>query len=183
MITDGDIDQAIKFFDDPFGQNVQPKEKKIGDELEDGVDDESIELNLSRDKEVAAILQNSKSLPITCDKKLVKFQNFMLTGTNDEQQNVMHLACQIGDLKLVKFLLEKAGPKYLNVLSSIINSQDEMGLTPIYLLCRQGYSKKTKKNKELLAKGESPMEHKDRIEILKLLVMGYESQYSGAKVP
>lgn len=83
----------------------------------------------------------------------------------------------------MKFLLERAGPKYLSVLSKMINSQDEMGLTPIYLLCRQGYSKKEKKNKILIAEGKSPMEHKDRIEILKLLVSGMDSQYSGAKVP
>ena len=69
------------------------------------------------------------------DKKLIKFQNFMLTATNDESANVLHLACQIGNLKLVKFILEKAGPKYLSVLSKMINSEDEMGLTPVYLLC------------------------------------------------
>lgn len=96
MITDGDIDQAIKFFDDPFGLQQAPKEpvgKTFADEQE-GVDgDESIELNLSRDAEVAAILKSSKNIPLSVDKKLIKFQNYMLTGTNDEAQNVMHLAC------------------------------------------------------------------------------------------
>lgn len=54
MITDGDIDEAMKFFDDPFGQEKAPKEKKVN-KPNDVVDDqhpvmeESIELNLSRD--------------------------------------------------------------------------------------------------------------------------------------
>ena len=58
-----------------------------------------------------------------------------------------------------------------------------MGLTPLYLLCHQGYSKKNKENKKKLEKDESPEEHAHRFEILKLLVQGHTSQYSGGKVP
>jgi hypothetical protein len=56
MITDGDIDEAMKFFDDPFGhKNEAPKEKKVNKSKESVNDqhheeiEESIELNLSRD--------------------------------------------------------------------------------------------------------------------------------------
>tara|TARA_B110000305_G_C19010127_1_gene434525 strand:- start:427 stop:594 length:168 start_codon:yes stop_codon:yes gene_type:complete len=55
MITDGDIDEAMKFFDDPFGhENQAPKEKKnkskefVDDQHHEEIE-ESIELNLSRD--------------------------------------------------------------------------------------------------------------------------------------
>lgn len=35
----------------------------------------------------------------------------------------------------------------------------------------------------MIAEGKSPKEHTDRIEILRLLVLGHDQQYSGARVP
>jgi len=44
--------------------------------------------------------------------------------TSDEGKNALHIACQIGSYKLLKFLLEQAGPNYLNLLKNIINAED-----------------------------------------------------------
>jgi ankyrin repeat protein len=56
----------------------------------------------------------------------------------------LHLACMLGSLKLVKFLIEKT--KEHHVLDFVINAGDYLGLTPLYHVCQRGYQKKAKKD-------------------------------------
>ena len=66
----------------------------------------------------------------------------MLTKVNDEHKNVLHLAGANGDFELCKFIIEKAGDKNLNILSFMVRIEDDMGRTPLYVLCVKGYEKK-----------------------------------------
>ena len=99
----------------------------------------------------------------------------MFLRTNGDGRNVLHLACNIGNYKMVNFFLKKAGPSYLGVLNNIINAKDNMGLTPLYLLCQRGYRVKSKcpqcGNAEL---DEKYQEHLERPLILKELVTGVD---------
>lgn len=40
-----------------------------------------------------------------------------------------------GQLDLLNFIHEKAGPNYLNILEYVIDEEDIDGLTPLYFLC------------------------------------------------
>ena len=48
-------------------------------------------------------------------------QAYFLSAVNDEHRNILHLACYRGNLELVKFICEKAGKEYLNILEFIVN--------------------------------------------------------------
>ena len=87
--------------------------------------------------------------------------------TNDEKKNVLHIACKMGSYKLLKYLLDMAGPNNLNLLKHIINAEDEMGLTPLFLLCQKGYSGK-------LIKNHKPLSHRERYKMINMLVSGYD---------
>ena len=52
----------------------------------------------------------------------------------------MHLACMLGDLPLLKFLIEKAD--LLEFKQEVITAKDELLRTPYFLLCARGYRKK-----------------------------------------
>ena len=73
------------------------------------------------------------------DVNNLKIQAFLLTKVNDEGKNVLHIACAKGNYELCKFIIEKAGPKYLNILSFIVRKVDDMGRTPLYMLCVLGF--------------------------------------------
>ena len=47
---------------------------------------------------------------------IIKMQAHFLSAVNDENRNILHLACHRGNLKLVEFITEKAGPAWLNIL-------------------------------------------------------------------
>lgn len=72
---------------------------------------------------------------------------------------MFHEACKNGDLKLLKFFIEKAGPDYMNILDKIINLPNDLQLTPLYLLCEVPHSIKNPINP-------------DRHKMLTLLVEG-----------
>ena len=78
-------------------------------------------------------------------------------------QTVIHTTCKNQDLELLQFFIERAGPKYLNVLPQIIDVKDELDVTPIYMLCESGFDKK----KKLRTMGV-----KNRMNMIKLLVEG-----------
>jgi len=65
-----------------------------------------------------------------------------MTAVDEEHKNVFHNCCFAGEEGLLRFLIQKAGKEYLNILYIVINSTDEMGLTPLYLLCQRGYKAK-----------------------------------------
>lgn len=74
---------------------------------------------------------------------------------------------------MLHFLLEKAGPNYLNYIDQFINAKDEMGVTPLYLLCQRGYRVRVKKNTN--NKGhikDEYCEHKHRKHMLEHMVQG-----------
>lgn len=66
---------------------------------------------------------------------LLKVQAYLLTANNAEHRNALHLACANGNIDMCKFIIEKAGPTNLNILSFIINDKDELMRTPLFLLC------------------------------------------------
>jgi hypothetical protein len=63
----------------------------------------------------------------------------------------------------LRFFIEKAGPQYLNVLHKIIDVGDELGVTPIYMLCESGFDRDKK--------GKTHGVH-NRKNMIKLLVEG-----------
>ena len=67
--------------------------------------------------------------------ELFRIQIYFLTQVNGKEQNVLHLACQIGSMELVQMILKKAGPKDLNILKFIMNKKCAIELTPLYYLC------------------------------------------------
>lgn len=69
----------------------------------------------------------------------------MFTKVNSNGRNVLHMACHAGSLDMLHFLLEKAGPSYLDCVQDFVNTKDEMGLPPLYLLCQRGFRVKNKK--------------------------------------
>lgn len=46
-------------------------------------------------------------------------------------------------------MLDRAGPKYLDILEHVIYEVDELKLTPFYLLCERGYLKKFNKEDQI----------------------------------
>jgi len=74
------------------------------------------------------------------DINTVKVQAYILTAVSlNLGQNVLHLACELGNLQLCSFIIDKAGPKELNILPLIINIIDKKERSPLYLLCLRGY--------------------------------------------
>jgi hypothetical protein len=53
----------------------------------------------------------------------------------------MHLACQKGNYELLKFVHSKVSPGWLNIMEYIINEVDDLGRTPLFLLCVRGFDK------------------------------------------
>jgi ankyrin repeat protein len=131
---------------------------------------------LNDDKVIVELVRRNKNLN-NVEHKVLKFQSYVFSRTNGDGRNVLHLACNIGNHKIVQFLLSKAGPTYLGVLNTIINAKDNMGLTPLYLLCQRGYRVKSKVphcgNAEL---DEKYQEHLQRPQILKELVTGVDKK-------
>lgn len=70
---------------------------------------------------------------------VVKFQIFMLLSVDDEQRNVLHIACRSGS-SLIEFIVEQAYS--MQILRCMINAVDELGQTPLYMLCMKGHGKK-----------------------------------------
>ena len=48
---------------------------------------------------------------------------------------ILHKACHIGNLEIVKEILRLAGPDNLDVLKFVINDQDNLNMTPLLRLC------------------------------------------------
>ena len=67
---------------------------------------------------------------------------------------------------MVEFLINTASK--LDLLDDIINGKDELGLTPIYMLCQQGYLIKGLKD------GSKP-DHPERKDIISMLINGTTS--------
>ena len=88
---------------------------------------------------------------------------YILTQGNDEKMTSLHLACKLGSLDLVKFIIEQSTE--LHILEYAIDAEDHLGLTPIYHLCQRGFLKKAKK-------GEVQKEHEDRKHMIELLIQG-----------
>lgn len=74
------------------------------------------------------------------DINVLKMQAHILTYLNDDLRNIVHLACLLGDLPLLEFLIEKAD--LLEFKQEVITAKDELLRTPYFLLCSRGYRKK-----------------------------------------
>ena len=71
---------------------------------------------------------------------LMKLQAFILTRINEDKRNIVHLACNLGQYKLLAFLMEKV--RELEIENNVTRALDEMDLPPLYLLCARGYRQK-----------------------------------------
>ena len=111
----------------------------------------------------AAVEKASKKVSGKEVRKL-RLQAYILTAKNDDNSTILHLACYTGNLELLQFIVDQAGPQHLDILKFIINSEDSMGLTPFYRLCERGYQKKfCLKNQQ---------EDKFRVQMCNLLLNG-----------
>jgi hypothetical protein len=75
---------------------------------------------------------------------LVKAQVTILTSVNDELENVLHLACELGNQELVNFICQNA--LEYGILKFIINGKCEMGRTPLFHLTLRGFKMKADLN-------------------------------------
>ena len=57
-------------------------------------------------------------------------------GPKRKKTNVLHIACSIGFKEAATMIVIEA--KVMGILDNIINTENKIGLTPIYLLCEQG---------------------------------------------
>ena len=95
------------------------------------------------------------------EKLVIKFRVYMLVAADDEQRNVLHIACGSGS-PLIQFIVQEAVK--MDVLRHIVNEQDELGQTPLYMLCMKGHGKR---GADGVAK-----EHAHRVDYIQLLVQG-----------
>ena len=66
-----------------------------------------------------------------------KVRWYLLTGgPGKKKTNVLHIACSIGFKEAATMIVIEA--KVMGVLGNIINTENAIGLPPIYLLCEQG---------------------------------------------
>ena len=88
----------------------------------------------------AHIVKLHKSTLSNHDINVLKMQAHILTFLNDDRRNIVHLACWLGDLPLLEFLIEKAD--FIEIKQEVITAKDELLRTPYFLLCARGYRKK-----------------------------------------
>ena len=188
FVDDGKTDEAIQFFNNPGvkmedsecsqKQEIEEDGEGLGDlsdKLEDSLHNvrheprdyvatSSAKRFIKKDPLYKSLIANSETLKME-DQSLVLLRYWIMMKTNDDEQNVLHTACKNGNLKLLQFLLGKAGPAYLNILPHIINKQDHLGMTPLYLLCSHGSQ---------ITETDCKLELEHRKDMLKLLIEGDE---------
>ena len=64
-------------------------------------------------------------------------QAHILTYTNDDNANIIHIACGFGDYELLQFLLDQADRLHLK--QELVTAKDELLRTPFFMLCTNGY--------------------------------------------
>lgn len=97
----------------------------------------------SLSKQITARVMEAKNNHLAAkDLVLLEIQAYFLAHKDNDLQNVFHKACFQGNLELLKFIHEKAGPRYLNILEFVVDAVDVDGLTPLYYLCMRGYREK-----------------------------------------
>ena len=116
---------------------------------------------IGKDKATLALISKNKNLK-NADLVKVKHQVYVLTQKDDEERNVLHVACMSGNRGVLAFLLEVGGAGYLNILDQM-NVKDYLGLSPLYWLCNKGH-------KDEIEKGERAPEHATRHDMLRMLV-------------
>jgi len=124
------------------------------------------ELNTCVEK-ILATKENKKKDELGC--LVVKFQIYMLVSLDDEERNVLHIACRSGS-PLIEFIVEQAYK--MEILHLMINELDNLGQTPLYMLCQKGYGKRMGE--------EVPKEHAHRAKYIKLLIQGSAEDPKGA---
>lgn len=162
-VQDEEHDKAKDLFKDPFLEEaakdqMAARDETAGTDLEgkksNGVDlgdGGMADVNLIRtltNEPVFASAQLNKTLEKVLARKgrdedalILKFRMYMLVSTDDEERNVLHIACRSGS-PLIYYIVEEA--RKMGVLDCIINAEDELGQTPLYLLCSKGAGKKVK---------------------------------------
>jgi len=157
FITDGKIDDAMKFFENPFDTNLNKSKidlKSVAAMLgtKEKVDNKAKEEGSMIRNDIKAAVNAAFALQTPNIKgktiELLMIQAYFLSGTNDAGRNSIHLACFKGFFTLIDFLVKKADSDYLNILPMIINAKDEMSCPPLYYLCRRGYDKKFDKDEQ-----------------------------------
>ena len=92
--------------------------------------------NSDGNKRINTYLENNKHLNL--NETQIRFQAHFLTERDDEDKNILHLACMRGLDEAIKFFVEKAFA--FGLLDLIINAKDNQGLTPLYYYCLFGFS-------------------------------------------
>ena len=176
-IQDEDQAKALELYQDPFAEERRNDEEyaqahpgKALDLQNGGMADVNLiktlraepifrrtDWNKAVDKVIYDKCKDSDDLRIL----VVKFQIYMLLSVDDELRNVLHIACRAGS-PLLENIVEQA--YQMQILHFMINAQDELGQTPLYLLCLKGHGKKA-------VDGSYP-QHAERHRYIKLLVMG-----------
>ena len=157
---DGETKHAIRIFENPFDPSdagSSPKEETAAEiqapETPGNGDDSTAQLENQKrgrvkvnsfkitlkDRKLESRIQEQHKKKNDLDINLMKVQAFILTYLDADRRNILHLACNLGDYPMVKFIVEQATS--LGILDIIVHAVDEMQLPPIYLLCQRGYKK------------------------------------------
>jgi ankyrin repeat protein len=155
-VQDNRIAEAVAFYEDPLrsGSRVEGEDGEVEKDSEDLEPDDAREgfaearpyqgkAIVLRDAQLETRVKTAyeyNTLLSKLDIDTVKVQAYILTAVSlNLGQNVLHLACERGNLQLCSFIIDKAGPRELNILPLIINVIDQKERSPLYLLCLRGY--------------------------------------------
>lgn len=73
-------------------------------------------------------------------------RKFICKHLDGKNRNILHLACLNGDRHFVTMILYECQDFDDNIIPSIIDELDSDDLTPLYLLCEQGFRKSVYSN-------------------------------------
>jgi hypothetical protein len=71
----------------------------------------------------------------------------ILSIDDDHQMNLFHYAAKKGDKHFTTMLIFEA--EYLGVLTEFIDKKDDIGLTPFFYLCLDGYRQEVGSDPEM----------------------------------
>ena len=158
-IQDEEEAKARELYEDPFAEErksdeehalANPDAPRRGLDLQHGgmadvhliktLRDEAIFTKSEWNRSVEKVVKETCRAKDDLATLVVKFQIYMLLSLDDEQRNVLHIACRAGS-PLLEFIVEQA--YRMQILHYMINAEDELGQTPLYLLCLKGHAKKS----------------------------------------
>ena len=95
---------------------------------------------ISSDKEINAMMDNlldenynNRNTKYEKSPTILKFQMYMLTATDGQNRNVLHIACKYGLHIIIKFLVKKMHE--FGCYNYAVRTLDFKGMSPLYNLC------------------------------------------------